>query len=53
MSDSDGKEAKKVTERNALLSMLLNFLTSFATIIGKTKDAELKCVFKVFISAVK
>jgi hypothetical protein len=44
MSDSDGREAKKMTERNVLLTMILNVLTSFATIVGKTKDAELKCV---------
>ena len=42
MSERDGEEAKKATERNVILRMMLNLLLSFATIIGKTKDAELK-----------
>lgn len=45
MSEHDGEEAKKATERNVLLRMMLNLLLSFATIIGKTKDAELKYVY--------
>ena len=44
MSERDGEEAKKATERNVILRMMLNLLLSFATIIGKTKDAELKYV---------
>ena len=44
MSGSD-EEARKVTERNVVLRMILNTLTSFATIIGKTKDAELRYVY--------
>ena len=44
MSARDSREAKKATERNAALSMILNLLLSFAAIIGKTKDAELKYV---------
>ena len=42
MSDKEGREAKKATETNIFLSMIFNVLLSFATIIGKTKDAELK-----------
>ena len=42
MNDHDGEEAKKAMERNVILRMVLNLLLSFATIIGKTKDAELK-----------
>ena len=42
MSHSDGQEAKKVTDMNIMLSTIFNFITSFAAIVGKTKDAELK-----------
>ena len=42
MSDQEGKEAKKATETNIFMSMIFNVLLSFATIVGKTKDAELQ-----------
>ena len=42
MSDQEGREAKKATETNIVMSMILNVLLSFATIVGKTKDAELR-----------
>jgi vacuolar protein sorting-associated protein 13A/C len=41
MSDQEGKEAKKATETNIFMSMIFNVLLSFATIVGKMKDAEL------------
>ena len=42
MSDQEGKEAKKATETNIFMSMIFNVLLSFATIVGKMKDAELQ-----------